>query len=356
MSHLHQQSIQVILENQSSSGGYIACPTMADYTYCWFRDGTFIAYAMDLDAEHDSARRFYEWGARVINARQDIIERALHKTVRGEPLTAADYLHTRYTLNGAEGSDAEWPNFQLDGIGTWLWGLHQHTRLTHMKQVPARWTAAAALAARYLAGLWRLPNYDCWEEFEGKVHLHTLAAIYGGLQAYDLLLGQPAYADVAANIRDFVFNKGIMNGHFVKYLGTEVVDASLLGLATPYGLVPPDHPVMQATVARIESDLRPFTGGVRRYAQDTYYGGGQWLLLTAWLGWYYTQLGKVDQAQALLAWVEAQADETGFLTEQVAVDLISPQHYQPWVEIRGPIANPLLWSHAMHLVLANALS
>lgn len=356
MSHLHQRSIQVILENQAAGGSYIACPTMADYAYCWFRDSTFIAYAMDLVGEHDSASRFYAWGAKVINAREAVIEQALRKTACGEPLTAADYLHTRYTLDGAEGSDAQWPNFQLDGIGTWLWGVHQHSQLTGIKQMPAQWAAAAALAARYLAGLWQLPNYDCWEEFGDKVHLHTLAAIYGGLRAYDALLGQPIYADVAAAIRDFVLSQGVVNGHFVKYLGTEAVDASLLGLATPYGLVSPDHPLMKATVAQIESDLRPLFTGVYRYAQDTYYGGGQWLLLTAWLGWHYTQTGETARARALFAWVEAQADEKGFLAEQVAVDLISPQHYQSWVEIRGSIANPLLWSHAMYLVLANALS
>ncbi len=356
MSHLHQRSIQVILENQSPGGSYVACPTMPDYAYCWFRDGAFIAYAMDLVGEHDSAYRFYEWGAKVINAREPVIERALRKTARREPLTAADYLHTRYTLDGVEGSDSEWPNFQLDGIGTWLWGLHQHSLLNSMRPLPAQWAAAATLAARYLAGLWQLPNYDCWEEFEDKVHLHTLAAIYGGLQAYDALLGRPVYADVAANIHDFVLDEGVANDHFVKYIGTEMIDASLLGLATPYGLVSLEHRLMQATVARIESDLRPFSGGVRRYAQDTYYGGGQWLLLTAWLGWYYAQLGEVDQAQALLKWVEAQADETGFLAEQVPESLISPQHYQPWVKMRGPIAEPLLWSHAMYLVLANALS
>jgi GH15 family glucan-1,4-alpha-glucosidase len=225
-----------------------------------------------------------------------------------------------------------------------------------MEQLPAQWAAAADLAARYLAGLWKLPNYDCWEEFAEKVHPHTLAAIYGGLQAYDALLGQPVYANIAAGIRDFVLNEGAVNGHFVKYLGTEMVDASLLGLATPYGLVSPEHPLMQATVARIESDLRPLTGGVRRYAQDTYYGGGQWLLLTAWLGWHYAQSGEKDRAKTLLDWVAAQADKNNYLSEQIAAELISPPHYQPWVDMRGPIANPLLWSHAMYLVLAHALA
>jgi len=49
--------------------------------------------------------------------------------------------------------------------------------------------------------------------------------------------------------------------------------------------------------AKIEADLRQ-GGGVHRYATDTYYGGGEWVLLTAWLGWYYTKIGANEKALA----------------------------------------------------------
>ncbi len=149
MADLRQHSIEVILKNQSPSGAYIACPNMADYAYCWFRDGTFIAYAMGIVGEHNSARRFYAWGATVINARAGVVERALTKAARGEPLSATDYLHTRYTLDGQEGTDTNWPNFQLDGLGTWLWGLHKHLAFTRNTTLPADWARAADLVARY---------------------------------------------------------------------------------------------------------------------------------------------------------------------------------------------------------------
>lgn len=357
MADLRQHSISVILENQSPSGAYIACPTMADYAYCWFRDGTFIAYAMDLVGEHTSARRFYDWGAAVVNARAGVVGRALVKASRGEPLTAADYLHTRYTLDGQEGADTNWPNFQLDGLGTWLWGLCEHLRsaAAGCDRLPDHWGRAAELVARYLSGLWRIPNYDCWEEFGQQVHPHTLACIYGGLSDYAHYVNQSRYADVADEVRSFVVEHGITDGHFVKYLGTDAVDASLLGLATPYALVPPDDARMQATVARIEVDLRVNGGGLRRYAWDSYYGGGQWLLLAAWLGWYYCQAGQRTRAQELLGWVEAQAGADGNLPEQIATHLIAPDYYAEWVARRGPIAVPLLWSHAKYLILCEAL-
>ena len=46
---LHRHSLAVILDNQQPSGAYLACPTMPDYQFSWFRDGAFIAYALTLD-------------------------------------------------------------------------------------------------------------------------------------------------------------------------------------------------------------------------------------------------------------------------------------------------------------------
>ena len=350
MSDLFQHSIQVILEGQADSGAYIACPSMPDYAYCWFRDGTFIARAMDLAGQPESARRFHDWAAAVICEREAIVERALEKAARGEPLSESDYLHTRYTLDGQEGED-EWPNFQLDGFGTWLWGMIEHLRQGGDTRFPPIWGQAAELVARYLAGLWRWPNYDCWEEFGDRVHPHTLAALYAGLRSYASFTGRTQYARVAKQIRGHILQHGVRDGHFVKYIGTDAVDASLLGIAVPYGVVPPDDPRFQATLARIEADLRQEGGGLHRYARDTYYGGGEWLLLTAWLGWVYAEIGQPERAEELRAWVAAQATDSGDLPEQVPVHLNDPPYLEWWIERRGPIATPLLWSHAMLLIL-----
>ncbi|HMQ33669.1 MAG TPA: hypothetical protein PKD53_23255, partial [Chloroflexaceae bacterium] len=164
----------------------------------------------------------------------------------------------------------------------------------------------------------------------------------------------PALADgTPAAIRAFVLERCVVEGRLTKFVGGDLVDASLLGAATPYGLLAPDHPVMAATVARIEADLR--RGGVRRYLDDTYYGGGEWLLLAAWLGWHYAEAGEPARARALLDWVAAQATPDGHLPEQICDDCLSPAHYRPWVERWGEVATPLLWSHAMYLILRDAL-
>lgn len=100
------------------------------------------------------------------------------------------------------------------------------------------------------------------------------------------------------------------NDKFVKYIGTAEVDASLLWLSVPFEVVEIDNPIYVNTVKKIEEDLM-CNGGVHRYKADTYYGGGQWILLTCWLGWYYAKVGNIEKAKQMLHWVEGTADEIG---------------------------------------------
>jgi GH15 family glucan-1,4-alpha-glucosidase len=340
-------SLQVILENQAPSGAFIASPNFPNYAFCWFRDSSYIAYALDLYGKHEAAARFHAWAASTINPRAGIVQRALQKAATGQPLTDLDVLHTRYTLDGGENTSTAWENFQLDGFGTWLWSLAEHQRHT-ARSLPAEWLTAAQITADYIEGLWQHPCYDCWEEFGGEIHLHTLSAIYGGLRAYGDLTGDQREETTSA-ILAFIFEKGQVDNHWQKFLGNPQVDTSLLALAIPYRVVAPDHPIMRNTAKKIEADL--CLGGVKRYSTDTYYGGGQWILLTAWLGWYWCEVGETEKAGRLRRWIEAQADERGWLPEQVPLGLNNEAMYAPWVQRWGPIANPLLWSHAQYLIL-----
>ena len=373
---LFTRSIEIIKANQTQSGAYLASPNFAVYHYCWFRDGAYIAYAMDLAGEHGSSMRFYDWAATAIAERADRVERAVASAARGELPAPDDILHTRYTAEGVA-ADSDWPNFQLDGFGTLLWGISRHLSLTgrSLGDVPGTWREAVLLLVRYLGALWSMPCYDCWEEFGDKVHTSTLAALYGGLQAAAQMLGtaheEPAHnpksgyplgsrspkldalaaSEAASLIRRFVLDKCVSGGSLCKFIGSDAVDASLLHVATPYGLLSPQDPVMKRTVERIEADLRREGGGVHRYMEDSYYGGGEWVLLTAYLGWYYIDSGQAARAQALLTWVEGQAEAGGALPEQVACHLNQPEMLPVWEKRWGPIASPLLWSHASYLTL-----
>ncbi|MCL5046570.1 MAG: glycoside hydrolase family 15 protein [Actinobacteria bacterium] len=349
---LRQKSIEVIESNQSPSGGLVACPTFRTYNYCWLRDGTFIAYAMDRVDRHHVAERFYKWVKEVISSQAGRVERLISRATAGEPIGPDEHLHTRYNLDGSEGQDG-WPNFQMDGYGAWLWGLAEHVRITGNRGLLAEFRDTIDLTVRYLIRFWPLPNYDCWEEFGDRIHPSTLACIYGGLRAINQYIGDASISQTADLIKESVLQSGVHEGRLVKSFGSTAVDSNLLWVSTPFRLLEPGHPIMRKTVSEIEEVL--LTGGLHRYREDTYYGGGEWTLLTAFLGWYYCEIGRLDEARRLYNWIEAQAGADGLLPEQVPENLNDPSYYPIWVQRWGEIAKPLLWSHAMYLVLAEEI-
>ncbi len=139
-------------------------------------------------------------------------------------------------------------------------------------------------------------------------------------------------------------------------MGSSEVDASLLWVALPFGLLSPSDEIAVRTADRVSNELVGPAGGVHRYADDSYYGGGAWVLLTASLAETLLAQGKVDRAEAHCRWIEEQIDGDRNLPEQVPLDLPHPEMYPHWIDAWGPIATPLLWSHAGYLRLVHSLN
>ncbi len=374
---LYSYSRKVLLDNQQPGGAYLACPVMPDYQYSWFRDGAFIAYALTIDgnyngvhykqgmaAQWDSVSQFHDWCAAQVNRRQEAIERTIARAQRGEPLVLADTLNARYTADGLEGP-GDWPEFQLDGLGLWLWSLKASIETVGITPLPENWEQAVILVARYLVATWQYPCNDCWEEQSDKVHTGTLAAIYAGLVAALLLVPEladnPTIQCAPQAIREYVLQNCLTpTGELAKYAqpggGVDAIDANVLTASLPDGMFSLDDLVLVKTIARIERELRPAdSGGIYRYLKDTYYGGGPWVLLGLWLAWYYARAGNHERAAELLGWAEAQADAEGNLPEQVNHPLLASQEfYERWVTTRGEIARPLLWVHAKYMLVCRA--
>ena len=348
-------SLEVIRAGQAPSGAYVASPTFSQYGYSWLRDGTWIAYGMDCAGAHDSARAFYRWVGRTLHSQRDHVAALLDKLARGETPDEHDYLPTRFTLDGTRANDT-WENFQLDGYGAWLWGLAAHVELTGDRDLWAELEPAISLTVRYLAALWQSPNCDCWEEHRDRIHPSTFAALVGGLSAVERHAPALAVSGLADEIRAFALQTCTApDGHLVKCPEMDAVDASLLWAAVPFGLVDVSSECFARTLRRIECDLRRPGGGVYRYRDDVYFGGGEWILLSAWLAWVYLELGRVQEACELVAWIEAQAAPDGTLPEQVLDHPLHPEHRAPWEARWGPVARPLLWSHAMYLIVKKKL-
>lgn len=347
---LCQHSIDVLLQNQDPSGAFLACPTFPAYQYSWFRDGSFIAYALDEVGYHERAEYFHQWCARTVLRHRKKIEGEILSTDQQKGSADIPHFHCRFTVTGDE-VPGHWGTHQLDGLGTWLWGFEQHQASAGMPPLDESTAQALDLVAGYLRKLWPLPCSDCWEENETEIHAYTLAAIYAGLMAHSRLRGSAQSSQTALEIKKYVLNRLTSNGYLRKNLHDHEIDSSLFGVAVPYGLVELDSPIFQETVVRIEKDLLSPDGGIHRYKKDTYYGGGEWVLLTAWYGWVKLKLGDGDSARKALIWMESQADANGNLPEQVNHHLNDRKAYSEWVERWGQSAAPLLWSHAMYIVL-----
>ncbi|WP_305783769.1 glycoside hydrolase family 15 protein [Symbioplanes lichenis] len=349
VSALVANSISLIRREQHPSGSYPACPSYPTYRYCWFRDGSFIADAMSRAGEVASAEAFFGWCTRVLTTRSDRIA-ALAGAGPGSPRV---YLPTRYELDGGE-SVTPWANFQVDGYGTWLRVLVDHCA-RHRRPV-APYSAALNLTVDYLNAVGTLPCYDWWEEFPEQRHTSTLAAVSSGLKAAlssEALTSDRRGAAVATSgeIDRLVAADTRRHGRLGKWLGSDVADGSLLACLTSYGTLAVDDPVAERTVAAIRDSL--VREGVYRYAGDTFYGGGEWINLTAWLGWYEVLRGDSSNARRRLDWIASQADG-GLLPEQVTGRAQRPEHIAHWERTWGAVATPLLWSHAMFLTLATA--
>lgn len=349
---LSKRSIEVILQNQAPSGAYVASPTFRVYNYSWFRDGAFIAEAAFQNGNSHSALKFHHWAAEVVCDRHNQIDELLRRHRALETINPDDHLHCRYHLDGSTASE-DWTNFQLDGFGTWLWTLSRH----FPKSAPENVVRATELLIPYLAAFWASPSFDWWEEAMGHVHISSIGCIAVGLREIssaawlNAALANEARA-VADLITEVIAERGIIDGRLRKWVGGAGVDASLLALIEPLQLFPPESEIAKRTVAAVRDTLA--TPGVHRHADDTYFGGGEWLLLTAFLGLCEIGQGDFAHAQIRLKWIEEQQTENGDLPEQVANNLLHPEFEQQWIDRWGPSASPLLWSHAMYLLLKKA--
>lgn len=350
---LAARSVEVILRWQTPGGAFIAGPTFSQYGFTWFRDGSFTAEALDVSGQLEAAGRFHDWVTRVVTADVAGIERAMAAAATGSAPAERDYLHCRYTPDGEPGHD-DWPTFQLDGPGIWLWSLAHHVR--HGGRLTNERAAAARVVARYVAALRDIPAADAWEEWPEHVHTSTLGAMLAGLRAVaELGLDEPALADARGAIEEGLLGPG---ARWTKWAGNDAVDASLLWLIAPYELATPDMPVAAQLLRRIETELEDVAGGVHRYRDDTYYGGGAWPLLTVALARARLRRGQPGDralAEQALRWIEAQADEAGLLPEQVPDHALHPDRIDEWRSHWGESARPLLWSHATYLVLRHEL-
>jgi GH15 family glucan-1,4-alpha-glucosidase len=365
---LYQRSLLVV-RTQCDRGGAIIAANDSDiqwlhhdhYSYCWPRDGAFVADAMDRAGYHEIARSFLEFCERVIKNDGYF----LHKY--NPDGTLASLWHA-WVRNGK-------PRLPIQedetALVVWLlWRYYDRMRdLDFVRGVYERLAVHPAefmLRHRDPVTKLPLPSFDLWEEREG-VFTFTAAAVVAGLRAASGLANlfndqerRTRYARGAAEVRAAMMKhlwlddeQRFARGLLLDDDGTLVLDRTLdASVAATFLLDVFDSSsvMVEGTVAAIRQTLWVQTevGGIARYPGDTYQKvseeidrvpGNPWLTCTLWLAEHAVRIAEtpaaLQSALDLLRWARANARPS----------LLLPEQLHPYNgEGRG--VAPFTWAHA----------
>jgi GH15 family glucan-1,4-alpha-glucosidase len=358
----------LVLRSQIDNRGAIIAANDSDivrfggdtYSYMWGRDGAFVAAALEKAGYSELCRQFFAFCSRA--------------------LAEDGYLFQHYNPDGSLASN--WHAWVVDGeeilpiqedsTALLLWALWIHYECSKdiefirpLYQTLILKCADFLVAYRDAETLLPTPSYDLWEERYG-VHAYTVATVISGLRGaanfakvFQDSARAEAYDSVADHMVDGIVEhlydrgkrryarSGYRNGN--GYELDEVIDVSLLGLAT-FGVLPPTDARVVETAEAIRDQLQCNTpiGGVARYRNDRYQReidvpqdvpGNPWFISTLWLGEYEIAraetLEQLREAFPYLEWCAKNALPSGVLAEQV-----HPMNGHPLS------VSPLTWSHS----------
>ncbi|WP_411375246.1 glycoside hydrolase family 15 protein [Arthrobacter sp. MPF02] len=121
--------IELLLSAQTASGAIPASTVHDVYQYGWPRNGSWCAYALQRAGQTKAAARWHHWVAATLLPHRHRFVEAMD-AVRNGSVIGRSMLPARFTLDGREEpqgeSEEEWPNFQTDCYGFWLWALADH--------------------------------------------------------------------------------------------------------------------------------------------------------------------------------------------------------------------------------------
>ena len=335
---VYRASVLVMRHLAGPNGAIIASPDTRSlvaagdtYNYCWWRDGGYIAKAMDEAGLYEGATRFLEFARECQNPDGSFFHRHFPDGALGSTWHPPPFLQIDQTASVVA---AAWHHFKRGGDPDVL--------VAHWPLVKG----AASFLREFRDPATHLPraSFDLWEERMG-VHAYSSAAVAHALEraariATEIGKDPEPWGRAAVEVREATVRHlwDAELGRFVRSVEPRDarVDASLL-LGLKLGLLPWDDPRARATVDAVEARLWvPGIGGVARYEGDAYYGHeNPWIVCTLWLAEARLRLGETARARELIEWAVAHATPTQLLPEQIDRTTAEPRS-----------ATPLAWSHS----------
>ena len=333
-------------------------PTYPVYRFSWLRDGAFIADAMSRAGRPDSADAFFGWCARVARRTGPSASPTWSRGRRAastcptpnccRPATRST-ARTTPTRGGTSSSTGTAP-----GSGPW-----PRTPAATVGPVDP-YLAAVRSTVDYLDAFGDRPCFDWWEEHAEHRHTSTLAAISGGLRAAAELL--PDLAGRRGRVAPGGRGRR-RHPHRRSPRRTPDEVARRRPRSTAVCLAWADRvPHGDARIAAGRGDLRgdrPAAAGRRGLPVPRRH------VLRRRRVAHPHRLARLVRAAhrppgagpgAGCEWIADQATVDDLLPEQVSASAQDPSFIEEWTHRWGPVATPLLWSHAMYLTLGRRVS
>jgi GH15 family glucan-1,4-alpha-glucosidase len=335
---LYRSSVLVLRHSTGPNGAIIASPDTRSlvaagdtYNYCWWRDGGYIAKAMDEAGLFENADRFLDFAIECQNPDGSFFHRHFPDGALGSTWHPPPFLQIDQTATVIA---AAWHHFKQGGdpdILLELWPLVKGAAnfLTEFRDAETGLPAA---------------SFDLWEE-RLAIHTYSTAAVVHALERAARIANEigkdPTRWRTASNEIHEAAVKFLWDEEkqrFVRSIGPrdDRYDASVL-LALKLGLVPWTDARAKIVVDGIEKRLWAGpVGGLARYEGDVYYGQeNPWIICTLWLAEARLCLGERDRCRELLEWVASHATSTRLLPEQIDRGSGEPKS-----------ATHLAWSHS----------
>ena len=324
------------------TGAIVAAPTTSlpeniggernwDYRYCWLRDSAFTLGVLFRVGDLHDARHFLNW---LISMSADHVDSGQIQVLYG---ITADSTLEETTLDHLEGYRGSKPvrigngaahQLQLDVFGEVILSINTYMRYGGYISSEI-WSIVYDFAETTCAS-WHLPDRSIWEVRGHERHFtYSKAMCWAALdQAIEIgtATGHKSelarWRRVANEIKAEVLTRGWSETKqaFVQSYDSDVMDASSL-ILTWTGLLPPDDPRIQSTLARTIEELGqgPF---VHRYkveeADDGLKGEeGALTMLSFWLIGALMTDGQVQKAKELFEEMLGFANHLGLFSEMI---------------------------------------
>ncbi len=346
-----------LLQNQETGGISAAVEVDEErtkcgrYSYCWTRDAVFITEALDILDMTKETEKFYKNFCKNTQSDNGMWEQRFY----------------------TDGTLAPCWGYQIDETASVIFGIYKHYEKTKDKKFLKDTLKMAEKAYKYLnkyiEDLFSQtpkmhPSYDLWEMHEGT-SMYSISSIFAAFNSMDKIYDE-LYEKFEENrikqenirkekknieeklvkIKKYIVDTfyDLEKKSFVRNIDDKWMDISIVGAVVPFEIFTPKEKKIVNTVEKINMTLRTYTGGYKRFENDSYMNGNPWTVTTLWMALYHIKNGEKAKAKEELKLIVQTATELGLIAEQIDNDNLRAS----WVIGLG-------WAHAMFIIVLNEL-